>query len=724
MSLLAPLFLLGALAIALPVIFHLIRRTTRQRVAFSSLMFLLPSPPRLTRRSRLEHILLLLLRCAAIGLLAIGFARPFLKRAVPESPARAPARRLLLLVDTSASMRRANLWAAARAKAEAVLRQTSPADQLALFTFDRALTPLISFEQWNATPVGDRLALARSRLADTAPGWSGTYTDQALIRAAELLAGDGDGKAAGARQVVLISDLQEGSRLGALQAQEWPKGVEVLTERVTPRPTSNAGLQLVTDAGETDRAAEAAMRVRVSNAADAKREHFQVGWGRKDGSGFLGQTVEVYVPAGQSRVAAAPLPVATAKATTDRILLRGDDEDFDNTVFVIPPPPAQLTVLYLGSELEADTQQPLFFLRCAFQETRRQAVRLVGHPPAAALPADEIKNAALLVATDALSEAAARALREGVVKGKTLLFAPTSPAAAPTLARLLGLGQLALEESQPASYAMLSEINFGHPLFAPFADARFSDFTKIHFWKYRRLDTTAIPDARVLARFDSGDAAIIEAPLGKGRLVVFASCWHPADSQLARSSKFVPLLYSLLELSSGAAPPPAQYFVGDAVPLPAETARANAAVSIQRPDGATMALAPGATNFTQALRPGIYAVASTGPPTLFAVNLEPAESRTAPLPIDELERHGLPAPRQTPPALPAAQLKVRLQNTELEARQKLWRWFIAATLAVLLVETWLAGWTARRAAVQSSMGGEVGLGQTTRATQSGMGIAN
>jgi hypothetical protein len=42
-----------------------------------------------------------------------------------------------------------------------------------------------------------------------------------------------------------------------------------------------------------------------------------------------------------------------------------------------------------------------------------------------------------------------------------------------------------------------------------------------------------------------------------------------------------------------------------------------------------------------------------------------------------------------------------LHNTELESRQKLWRWFIVGALAVLLVESWLAGWTARRGAVQN-----------------------
>ena len=56
MSFLAPFFLLGGLALALPVIFHLVRRTTKERTVFSSLMFLMPTPPRLSRRSRLEDI--------------------------------------------------------------------------------------------------------------------------------------------------------------------------------------------------------------------------------------------------------------------------------------------------------------------------------------------------------------------------------------------------------------------------------------------------------------------------------------------------------------------------------------------------------------------------------------------------------------------------------------------------------------------------------------------
>src|SRR5256885_8597222 len=109
MSFLAPLFLAGALAVALPVIFHLIRRTSREKTTFSSLMFLMPSPPRVTRRSRLQNIFLLILRCVVLCLLALGFARPFIQRPVQAGPGTGAARKLLILLDSSASMRRANL---------------------------------------------------------------------------------------------------------------------------------------------------------------------------------------------------------------------------------------------------------------------------------------------------------------------------------------------------------------------------------------------------------------------------------------------------------------------------------------------------------------------------------------------------------------------------------------------------------------------------------------
>ena len=127
MSFLAPLFLAGAAAIALPIIFHLIRKTTKEKTIFSSLMFLFPTPPKVTRRSRLDNILLLILRCGVLCLLAVGFARPYLVRPSNASAGSGAGKKMIVLVDTSASMRRENLWAQSRERVNDLLQRLTPA---------------------------------------------------------------------------------------------------------------------------------------------------------------------------------------------------------------------------------------------------------------------------------------------------------------------------------------------------------------------------------------------------------------------------------------------------------------------------------------------------------------------------------------------------------------------------------------------------------------------
>jgi hypothetical protein len=695
MNFLTPLFLLGALAIAGPVIFHLIRRTSRERTVFSSLMFLLPTPPRLTRRSRLENWLLLLLRCLALALLAFGFARPFFKQSSLNETSGPPAKRVVVLLDVSASMRRANLWADARTRLDAVLRNLSPGDQLAVFTYDRGVQPLLSFGEWNATPAADRMAMVSSRVAAIEPGWSGTNLAAALIAASEALADEEGQKTTGPRQIMLISDLQAGSKVDALQGYEWPKGVELIVEPLKAKNPTNAGLQLLADAADADRQSAASVRVRVTNAPDATREQFKVGWTKTAGGEFVGPLVDAYVPPGQSRVVT--LPVAGA-AGANAIALRGDDEDFDNTVYVIPPAQQKIAVAYFGSEKADDSKQPLFFLKRALPETPRLAVSIV--PVASGgVASPEVANASLAIVTDVLSTAQAAALREQALAGKTIFVAPKNAAAAAAMGPLFGGAPLAVEEMRPTSYAMLGDINFQHPLFAAFADPRYSDFTKIHFWKYRRLDATKLPDARVLAKFDQGDPALVEVPVGKGRVLVLTSGWNPDDSQFAVSSKFVPLLFSILELSGALSAPPAQSIVGDPLPLPAATA--SQPTAIRAPGGKTVPAPAGATSFALTNQPGVYRIEGAGHAQEFAVNLDPAETRTAPLAIEDLERLGAPiAHKKTPAVLADSPAhEALLQAGAAEGRQKLWRWFIVATLIVLFTESLIAGWTARKPAL-------------------------
>jgi hypothetical protein len=294
----------------------------------------------------------------------------------------------------------------------------------------------------------------------------------------------------------------------------------------------------------------------------------------------------------------------------------------------------------------------------------------------------------------------AAALRAQATAGKTVVFAPRQGGAAEgaTLGALAGREPVRLEDWRPPSYAMFADIDFQHPLFAPFADPRYSDFTKIRFWRTRKFDVADLGGgARVLAKFDHGAPALVELPTGQGRVLVLASGWHPEDSQLAVSSKFVPLLWSLLESSGSIGTFVSHYAVAEPVALPAGLG----AATVTGPDGKAAALAAGATTFADTSAPGVYTLAGGGREQRFAVNLDANESRTVPLGLDELEQLGVPVTRTKAASSPeTAAQKTLLQGIEAEGRQKLWRWFIAATLAVLLFESALAGWTAKRSASQ------------------------
>ncbi len=691
MSFLAPFFLFGALAVAAPIVFHLIRRTTREKIPFSSLMFLQPSPPRMTKRSRLENLFLLLLRCLVLGLLAFGFARPFLQKQMAADTSAGVGRRIIVLVDTSASLHRDGLWADAKARVEKILSDARPADVVSLRAFDRVSRTLVSFEQWTSTPFNQRAALARQRLDAASPSWASTQLGPALLGAVEALE-DKAGTNLTSRRIVLVTDLQEGAHLDGLQGFDWPRGLEVTVEPVKAKRPTNAGLQLVLDREESDQSVgEGDIRVRVNNASTSKREQFQLGWTREGLSGFAGKPTDIYVPPGQSRVLIAPKP--PTNVPPERLLLTGDDDAFDDTAFALTPKPESVGIVFVGNAGESDPAQLLYFLRRALQDTRRRAMRLTAWSNGNSIPAILETSPALIVIGDASSGGGLGRVRPIITNGATaLLVMKDAASAAANLASLLGR-RPAIEEAPAANYALLGQIDFEHPIFAPFADPRFSDFTKIHFWKHRRLDTNGLAGARVLARFDKGDPALVQVPLGRGTLLVLTTSWAPADSQLALSSKFVPLLYSMMELAGTVRLAPAQFLVGDTVPL--QFTNAPGGVVVRKPDGSEARVETGSV-FTSADQPGIYTTISGVNTQRFAVNLDPTESRTAPLSVDDLEKLGVPVKPQPTLAANPATKPGQLHAAELEQRQKLWRWLLVAAIVVLLLETAVAGWTTRR----------------------------
>ncbi|MCA9109809.1 MAG: BatA domain-containing protein [Planctomycetaceae bacterium] len=697
MSFLTPLYLLGVLAVTLPVVFHMIRRTPHGRQEFSSVMFLEPSSPRTTNRSSIEHWLLLLLRAVAVCLLAFAFARPFFRLQDGRTVVSGDFRRVVLLLDTSASMRREGVWEEALDRAKQTVTTLDPADRLEVLAFDRRPHVLMDIEQWQSLDPSQRTEAVTRLFDDLSPSWAATDLGSALVEAAERLDDELEDEGPGvSRTLVVVSDLQEGSNIESLQSYQWPSQMTVAFETVgSDVSPDNAAAHPIHD--RADSVTSRDVLVRVTNADGASRQQFSLRWSADGASSS--EVVSVSVPPGKSRVVSVPIPAELGEAS--HLILEGDDHSFDNACFLSSSDRRQLKVVLVSKDTADDPEGMRYYLERALVETPDWNVNIqVDNDGSELVIGQDID---LAVITTSPTPEQLDVLRQYIAGGGTTLFIPSKADDLPALFSLMEAAPLepdqALAEATIDGYVMLTDIDFSHPMFAALDQPQFSDFTTVRFWKHRQFRAESLPNLRVLAKFDDGTIAVGEHEVGEGRVVFLSSGWHPADSQLALSTKFVPMINGLLEDAAGLVTSQAQYVIGDEVDLSQLLPAKVIATSVLTPAGEEVAVAEESQVFLKTELPGRYRVlngdSAIDTPPEFVVNLDPSESQTTPLSADTFRAMGVPMEEDNESTPSPAEMQRQLHNSELEQHQKVWRWLILLAMIVLIIETVFASRLAR-----------------------------
>ncbi len=661
MSFLFPLYLLGAAAVAVPVLLHLRRRLPKDSVAFSSLMFLDKSPQRLTRRTRIERWFLLALRCLALIAFALLFGRPFFK-SVSLSDA-ATGSRVVILVDRSASMRREDLWQQALSASEKAVKSFSNDDEIAMAVFDTDLELVGDFESWKGMSPSSRWSSLQSWLGghkEGNPSWRTTDIGMALTEAVDLLAGS----EVDMREIILISDFQEGAERNSLNQLAWPPEIKVRCIQVSVREQGNLSVNLAASSKPGDDSSlqedhKTSYRVRVSNSIESDNENFTIEW-----EGYPETRIDSFLPPGSSRVMSSPPRPADSEKGV--LLISGDHHDFDNRVYVATAQPRPLPILFLADKIErGKAGTPLFYLERAMNETASLAP--VMRAKTFTEVSDDWEKSEVIVVHGDWPEPIAEKLHLFVEKGGLVIALPSPETDSGSFATLLGEPNWKLSEAKlDLGYVMLNELDFEHPVLVPFARAKMRDFTKIRFWKTRAL---AMPNGSdkstsIFAEFDSGTPAWLEKKIGKGSVVAFLSGWEPRESQLALSSKFVPILYSILENAGyHSRSAPTRYVDEGRHPSPGfyQEEKKTFAVNLYPTEGNTSTFDP------DMVLPGFGVALSDGPDKTPSAGSENDKS------------------------------KRRLEAEEKENRQKLWKWLVVFVLVVLIIETWLAGKNRRTA---------------------------
>lgn len=487
---LAPAFLFGALAVAVPIALHLFRRRTDRVVDLPTAGLVPESTVAQQDRRRLRDLLLLALRVAALLVLAVSFARPYLR----DEGGAGAATTTMVVVDTSMSVSAPAAWREVQRLARAAVDDAPAADAVGLAAFDdrgRVVVP----------PTVSRVEVIEA-IAALRPTAGGTNAAAGLGVALDALAG-----ARG--RLVVVSDLQQRAWSGA-ESLPVPDGVEVRVAAVTVAPGNLAVSALGRDGGLT--------AVVQSYANGPRRVTARLA---VDGTERARTTVDLAALAASEVVFPGPLP-ATGIASV--AIDDADGAPFDNvrylplaegamplvTVLTGEPPESARAGVYVQRALEAGAD--VWPVRVAVRDGRAFSSGPEGPRPAALV----------VLGTRTLDRRGRDRVAAYLREGGHVLLALGPDLDLPTLADTLGVPlRLAPDPvAPPADDAAIVVSDPRHPVWRQLVGAR-SALGRLLIEQYRRLLDES--GWTVLARFAGGAVALAERRVGQGTVLLFAS---------------------------------------------------------------------------------------------------------------------------------------------------------------------------------------------------------
>ncbi len=684
----AGLLWLGGGAV-LPLIIHLLSRQRPKVIRFPAVRFVRRSRQRSVRRTRLKHLLLLLLRMALIALFALLIARPILGPAAGAADgelATTPA--VVLIADDSMSMNcrvgDATWFDEARNRMLDLIPRLPDGAVAGLLVTSHPAGKL-------TREVEDLVGRAQGLRATRGGGtcW------RALERAAELLQPLGGSR----RDVFLFTDMTRAAWAG-LERRRVDLGERTSLYLVdcARKEVTNGAVSEVRDEGQPAlRGGTLGLRAQVLASAGAVERTVQFEF---DGEPIARR--QVRLDDGEQTELRFEVPLRKEGHHRGCVRFVGPDglPADDARFFTLEVAPG-VTVLCVEDNPESATESPTYFLRLALNPWYEEGRSPFSLRRAASAELGELSlgpiDVVALAGAGAVPPEGWRRLGAYVSGGGGLLvFCGPEAGAAYREDYAVGVlgAQVGERVAAPAAEPFgLRNVQPGHPVMKALDEAGVG-LEQVYFTHCRRLSPSA--GAEELMSFGKDLPALLLSEQA-GRAVVFASTADDRWGLFARTPAFVPFCQEMvLYLARRSAKEAVRaYSVGAAVPITFESSSWPTVVRVT-PPGAESAeqLMPGATpgrvTYWKTEEPGYYHVelergderCTRG----FAVNPPAAESRLEKVDVEELKK-----------AISAGRIEVLQEpgdagdSASVSGRtRELTPYLALAALALLLVESLLS----------------------------------
>ena len=512
MEFLAPLMLIGVLAIAIPVAIHLFGRQRAKVVRFAAVDFLLGSDERVARRLRLRDLLLLLLRALVCLALPLALAKPYTSCETRGPAVSSGPQAAVIVIDNSLAsgyqIDGSSLLERASARAERIIEQLGPDSEVALVLAAEGSPPPGELTADHLKLLADIKALKPvPRLADTTT---------ALRRAAELLATS----PRDARRVFLMTTLV--ARSFRTSENPWPQdgGPELtVIDLADGDKLPNLAVTRVDVARDPDTGSRGVrVTAEISNFSDEPAPNVPAKL-RIASRVVARGSVSVAANSTVEKVFTGSLPDGARSAPVS-VEVGGDPLDADNRRHAIGELRDQVrTLLVNGDPRSTRHTDELFYLEAALRPgDRDESGILVSRTTVDLLDDKKLEQFDVIVLANcvALDKEVAARIANWVTRGGGLWIAlgdnvditdynEKMKALLPGALRSLvdtSFGRSGDERSGSAVH--LAKLELDHPLFSSFQsdapalrDARFGKLVLVG-------TTTEVEKRRVLARYDSG----------------------------------------------------------------------------------------------------------------------------------------------------------------------------------------------------------------------------
>ncbi len=707
MTFLVPAVLAGLGAVAAPVIIHLLNRRRVRVVRWGATRFLLQATQKNQRRVQVEQWLLLSMRCLAVVLLALAFARPVVNPAgAGADPAAVGPRMAVILLDQSASMGQSDglqtRFEQAKAAARRLLDGFEPGSQAALFLVANRVNPVVG------RPTAD-LPLVR-RALELADQTARTDDLAAAVRQAldTLRPITGAGK-----EIDLISDNQAGA---------W-QDIEEVRKALADAPEVRFKVIPVGERGE-DNLAITALRpetaapaagqgfgclVEIANFSSAPATNLRVTLAVDDGPPVDEATVERIEP-GATRTARLRVRLPKAGYYVLNAALPADRLPADDrravAVHVVEP---RTLALVEGGPAANPQDRDAFFLANALvpvAAARRADYHLKteAFQPAWLQTADLARYPVVFLCdVPSLETMASQKLARYVQDGGSLVIFPgprtqpdsynDDPALHDLLPARLGPN---LDPGRNGGAAAWQGKDYHHPVTALWNDPANGNLGTVRATQYYPLALPAAGTSQVVVAYADGAPAVVERASGKGRVVLFGVPATTRWSNLPIHPDWVPLLRRLVDYlaSDNAAAslsiPPGAVFqqkVGGEL--------AGRELSVVRPGGVTRPAGKvelvgqeAVVRYRDTESAGGYRLKVAGEENTvaaFAVGIDPKESD-----LRVMDRAKIDALMTDRPGQPSAPTNAPEVQASAGVRRELWLPLLCAAGLALLGEMFLA----------------------------------